>query len=57
MEDYKLISRGVTDMVEAEEEKQKIRKDAIHEQEGQERRDGKVHHKKKDHHDDQKGGK
>ncbi|KAL8704153.1 MAG: hypothetical protein Q9201_002680 [Fulgogasparrea decipioides] len=35
------------DMVEAEEQKQKARMDAIHEQEERDRKAGKIHHKKK----------
>ncbi|KAI4241861.1 MAG: hypothetical protein LQ352_007371 [Teloschistes flavicans] len=41
------------DMVEAEEQKEKARLDAIHEQEEKDRKAGKIHHKKKQqHHDD-----
>ncbi|KAL8839741.1 MAG: hypothetical protein Q9170_001612 [Blastenia crenularia] len=39
-----------TDMVEAEEQKEKARMDAIHEQEEKDRKAGKIHHKKKKEH-------
>lgn len=39
-------------MVEAEEQREKARADAIHEQEEKDRQAGKVHHKKKKEHKD-----
>ncbi|KAL8808568.1 MAG: hypothetical protein Q9223_003987 [Gallowayella weberi] len=42
------------DMVEAEEQKQEARMSAIHEQEAKDRREGKLTHKKKEHHDNKK---
>ncbi|KAI4275819.1 MAG: hypothetical protein LQ337_002920 [Flavoplaca oasis] len=42
------------DMVEAEEQRQEARMAAIHEQEEQDRRTGKLTHKKKEHHDNKK---
>ncbi|KAL9598167.1 MAG: hypothetical protein Q9219_004664 [cf. Caloplaca sp. 3 TL-2023] len=45
------------DMVEAEEQREKARMDAVHEQEERDRKAGKIHHKKKKAHKDHSGDK